>query len=329
MSLFVGIDGGGSKTEIVVVDEYGQEIGRGFTADSNYQAMVNANRDNQAAAKLVAERLTQAVAQILLANSRPHIILAGLAGIDTPEDLALMQAALLATKNYPVGKWLVCNDAELILYGLTHSPGIGLGLIAGTGSIAVGRDRQGKSVRAGGWGHLIGDEGSGYALGRAALQAATQAADGRGPATSLLSRILEEWQLIRPEDLLNVVYGTGENRNQRIARLARLIFAEAQAGDEVAQQLVNAAIEDLAKAVWAVYNRLDFQTAVKPPALGLGGGLLLNTPELKTGILRFLQKLGYCPAEVVEVRDPAKAAALACIEKQSAVSNQVSAISYQ
>lgn len=313
MSLFVGIDGGGSKTAIVVVDEHGQEVRRGLTGDSNHQAMVNASRDNFAAAKLVAERLAQAITEILPANSCPDFILAGLAGVDTPADLAVMQAALQATQICPTERWLVCNDAELLLYGLTKSPGVGLGLIAGTGAIAVGRAAQGHTARSNGWGHIIGDEGSGYAIGRAALQVAAQAADKRGPNTSLLSAILTEWQLNQPEELLNVVYGNGENRNQRIAQLARLVFAEARNGDAIAQKLVETAIKDLAASIWAIYKRLDFQEIT--PSLGLGGGLLLNTPELKTGVVETLQAWGYCPTEIVEVSDPAKAAALAGIKK--------------
>ena len=173
-------------------------------------------------------------------------------------------------------------------------------------------------MRAGGWGHILGDEGSGYEIGRAALQVAVQAADKRGPATQLLPRILTEWRLPHAESLIEAIYNTSEGRNQKIARLASLVFELAQTGDTVATHLAEKAASDLAAAVWAVYRQLDFDQPAPP--LGLGGGLLLNTPALKAGVLSQLQKLGYQPEQIVEVNDPALAAALACLQLTTSIS---------
>src|SRR6185437_6227673 len=89
---------------------------------------------------------------------------------------------------------------------------VGVALIAGTGSIAVGRNAAGVAARVGGWGHLLGEEGSGYAIGSAALNAAVRAADGRGEPTSLLQRILATWGLSAAPELIPYVYADANTR---------------------------------------------------------------------------------------------------------------------
>jgi len=316
MSVYAGVDGGGTKTLVVVVNEMGLEVGRGLAANANYQVLMTQGLTDKEAADAVAQRISEALTKALPdGSSAPGAIFAGLAGVDRLNDVAIMRLALADTGLCPFERWQVVNDAELVLYGLEN--GVGLGLIAGTGSIAVGRRSQdGKKARAGGWGHLLGDEGSGYEIGRAALQAATQAADKRGPATLLLPKILEQWKLDRPESLIKAVYNSGENRNQKIAQLANLVFGLA-CEDEVAAALAKKAALDLATAVWAVYQQLEFENEAAP-ALGLGGGLLLNNPGLKAGVLGQLQKFGYQPSQVVEVSEPAKAAAQAALQYATA-----------
>src|SRR5258707_496529 len=81
-----------------------------------------------------------------------------------------------------------------------------LAVVAGTGSIALGRDARGATARSGGWGHLIGDEGSGYDIGRSCLQAVTRAADGRGPPTTLVDLLAHTWGLNSPTEIIGRVY---------------------------------------------------------------------------------------------------------------------------
>jgi len=117
-----------------------------------------------------------------------------------------------------------------------NPPGCGVVLIAGTGSIALGRDARGTIARSSGWGHIIGDEGSGYDIGRRSLQAAARASDGRGPTTSLLMLILSHWQLQNAGELIGKVYGN--NDKAVVAALSALAFeggvpglATTEAGD--------------------------------------------------------------------------------------------------
>jgi N-acetylglucosamine kinase-like BadF-type ATPase len=297
--LFGGIDGGGTKTLAIVVDENGQEVGRGLMPGSNLQAV---------GAEEAARRITEALREASGDNLPLAGLCVGLAGVDRPVDREEMTAALSQTGAVlPERLWLG-NDAELILLSLPG--GQGLGLIAGTGSIALGRDKSGRLVRAGGWGYLIGDEGSGYDLGRKALQVAAKAADGRGPQTLLLPAILKEWKLDNPTQLITVVYDPA-TRVADFARLSRLVSECAAQGDEVAQQLVKRAVSELARTVEAVSRQLDFgETA---PGIALAGGLLLGEPALRRPLLRRLRRtarIGFSR----KVSEPAVNAARAALD---------------
>ena len=314
MPLFAGVDGGGSKTLAIVVDEVGREVGRGLSENANYQVFKSQGLSEREAARLTVRHIAEAVARALpVGSSAPVAVFAGLAGVETLADADLLKDTL--AEDSSDGSALKCeivNDAELLLYGLAQTQGIGL--IAGTGSVAVGRDAQGRRARAGGWGYLFGDEGSGYEIGKTALQLAAQSADGRGPQTLLLPAILEAWGLSRPEELIHAVYTQAEGRHQKIAQLATIVYNVAREGDKVAERLSKRAAFDLAVVAWAVYKQLDLTPYVFE--LALSGGLLLNMPDLKAGVLEHLGKLGCRPGNVVEIAEPAKAAALACLHSE-------------
>lgn len=296
--LYGGVDGGGTKTLAIVVDEQGREIGRGVAGGSNCQTV-----GPEEASRRIAGALRQAAGGNLPLSG----LCIGLAGVDRLEDRAGMLVELSKTQVVSQKQLWLGNDAELILLSLPG--GNGLGLIAGTGSIALGRAPGSKLVRAGGWGHTIGDEGSGYDLGRRAIQASAQMADGRGPHTLLLEAILKEWNLSEPSQMIGIVYNPS-TKVADFARLARLVSVTADAGDAVAQRLLKGAALDLARAVEAVATRLDFgETA---PGLALAGGLLLGELSLRRLLLRRLRRTVGIGA-VRRVREPARNAARAAL----------------
>ncbi|HLZ58324.1 MAG TPA: BadF/BadG/BcrA/BcrD ATPase family protein [Ktedonosporobacter sp.] len=293
----IGIDGGGSKTLAVVVDAHGREVGRGLAGSANY----------------IAVGLTQAVRNIYAAaeeaarNADCHLPLdaawLGLAGLDRPDDHRLLLPHMDTLAK------VVClvNDGELLLSGLDNA--VGVALISGTGSIALGCSAGGSVVRAGGWGHVLGDEGSGYEIGRLGLQAAVRAADGRGPATVLLERILQYWQIEDPSDIIGRTY-TGHDEKAKIASLSKLIFAAARSGDRVALDIVQHAVDELALAVVTVATKLGFAEHGIP--LALGGGLLVNEVDFRAQVLASIarqRKLG----QVAIVEEPASTAARAAL----------------
>lgn len=292
---FLGVDGGASKTLALIVDAQGQERGRGIAGSSNYSVVGLEHALTQL--KLAVERAADQ-ARCMLPLAAAWL---GMAGVDRPEDTALLLPHLQAL----AGTIRLTNDAELLLSALDQA--VGVALIAGTGSIALGRDKHGTTTRAGGWGHILGDEGSGYAIGQQALQAAARAADGRGPATTLLERILQHWGLQRPDALFEQVYHRSEKAD--IARLSTLVFAAAQAGDAPAKKMIHHAAEELALAAITVCRALDFSDG--PVPLALGGGLLLQEVGFRWQVLRRIRRQR--PVKVVLVEQPALSAARAAI----------------
>jgi glucosamine kinase len=295
-SYYLGVDGGGSKTLAVVVDDQGKERGRGLAGSSNYQVI-----GLEQAVHTIHEAVEQAITE-----ARLHLPLRkawlGLAGVDRPGD----QKKLLPQCQNLAEFVHVTNDADLILGALEQN--VGVALIAGTGSIALGRDGSGKTVRAGGWGYLIGDEGSGYAIGCRGIQAAVRAADGRGPQTMLLDTILQHWQLQKAEDIIGHVYADGAKA--RIAQLATYVFQATKHGDTVACEIVQQAANELALAVNAVATQLTFPQQQVP--LALGGGLLLNETDFNSLVLQCVRHritLG----QIVHNEQPALSAARSLI----------------
>src|SRR5205085_2564078 len=202
--LYLGIDGGGTHTVALLAGYGGAILGRGAAGPSNRQA-------GGAGRALAA--LDEAVRAAFAAAGRTRGPVAsaclGLAGADRPEDQAVIRE--WAERVRLAGQVEVTSDAAILLAAGTPE-GWGLVLIAGTGSIAFGRAADGRRARAGGWGHLLGDEGSAYALVMAALQAVARAADGRGPATGLTERLLARLGVSQPQGLITAVYRSGRDR---------------------------------------------------------------------------------------------------------------------
>ncbi len=292
----LGVDGGGSKTLAVIVNERGEEIGRGLSGSANYN-MVGLEEAMKHVYAAVEQAARVAHCEIPLRKAW-----LGLSGLDRQADYDLI---------YPRVQNLaelvqLSNDGELLLAGLEKS--IGVVLISGTGSIALGRDAGGQKARSGGWGHILGDEGSGYTIAQQALQAVVRAYDGRGPQTTLRERILRAWNLQTMDELIGEIYG--EPGKAKIASLASAVLLTARSGDQVAASIAQHAARELALAVNAVCQRLEFPEHEIP--LALGGGLLLNEADFCTQVIRHIRH--YQPIGQVElVAQPTLSAARAAM----------------
>lgn len=292
----VGVDGGGSKTLAVVVDEQGHERGRAVAGSSNHTG-VGIEQAVRSIDSAVEEAARQAGCLLPLSSGW-----FGLAGIDRRDDYELLLPYLR-----PLARDIrLTNDAELVLSGLPG--GVGIALIAGTGSIALGRDAWGTTARSGGWGHIIGDEGSGYVLGLRCLQAVARATDGRGQATMLVEMLLKNWQLNDASEMIGKVYTASDKRV--VASLSTLVFAAARNGDKVASGIIDDAARELALAALAVKNKLDF--AGEALALALGGGVLLHESDFRTKAIDAIRAC-LSVGEVALVEEPALSGARASL----------------
>jgi N-acetylglucosamine kinase-like BadF-type ATPase len=155
----------------------------------------------------------------------------------------------------PAARVAASSDYEIALVG-AFGERRGAVVLAGTGSLAFGINETGESRLAGGWGYLLGDEGSGYWLGAQALRAATRAADGRGRDTTLLKTILDTLKLAKPLDIIPWLYQHDPPRAREVAQLAPLVLECAQAGDAVAREIIQAGAFELALATRSVIRQL-------------------------------------------------------------------------
>jgi N-acetylmuramic acid 6-phosphate etherase len=289
----LGIDGGASKTLALLADDRQHVLGRGTGGSSNYQTV-----GADAALSALDEAIGAACASAGLPSSALAAVCIGMAGVDRPEDRALLLG--WAARRLPGMPLTIVNDAQLVLAAGTPD-GWGAALICGTGSIVYGEDAGGRRARAGGWGYLLGDEGSGYAVGQAGLRAVMRAFYGRGLRTALTQAILAHWDLSTPSDLVRRVYGEALLPAD-MAALALLVEAAGASGDEVARGILQEAGRELALAVQAVVRALELP---QPVPCGLAGSLIVKSKVMRAMFLSAAREAGLQLDPVTPVSEPA------------------------
>ncbi len=285
----LGLDGGGTKTLALLADENGNILARGLGGASNYNAV-----GFEAACAALETAITQALSSV---DQSVASLCLGLAGAGRPADRVRFHA--WAAQRFPQAKIIVVSDAEILLNAVPPT-GAALALICGTGSIVYGRTESGELLRAGGWGYLFGDEGSGFALGAAALRAVMRAYDGRGRPTLLTDLVLQRCALTDPQGLVKSIYGA-ETPRAEIAALSDLVEQAASEHDPVAITLLDEAAHELAFAVQAVYRRLGNL----PVPLALTGGVILNGAHLAALFHQACQSLDLHFTDIYPVPEPA------------------------
>jgi N-acetylglucosamine kinase-like BadF-type ATPase len=301
--IVLGVDGGGTKTIAILLDGGGAVIGRGQAGPSNPHAV------GEATAQAELRRVIEAALESgSVAAADVQAICLGMAGVDRPGDSAAV--ASVVREILPAAEVLVHNDAIIALAGGVGRL-YGVVLIAGTGAIAYGVDAHGRSRRASGWGHLLGDEGSGYDIGLRALRAVLRAHDGRGPATALTDRVLTAWNLGRPEDLIGLVYAPGFPR-RRIAALLPQVDEAAGAGDAVARQILVSAGRELGQAACAVIRGLGMERDVFEVVLA--GGAFQTRNLLRAVVDETVRALAPGAVLIEPRHEPAMGAALLALE---------------
>lgn len=260
MKFVAGIDGGGTKTRVLCRDSEGRELQEAQFGPFNLNS-IGLNRFRR-----LLEEITALFRELGVCGG----VCIGAAGISNQE---MVSAVAEAMARAGIANWKLVGDHVIALQGaLRGRPGIAL--IAGTGSICFGRNSSGQEARAGGWGHLIGDEGSAYALGRDALAAAARRWDGYGAETALTKLILEELHLDSRQGLISYIYGGDKTR---IAALSRLVERAAAGGDTVAGEIISHNAEQMTGLVRAVAGKLGIERA----EVAMLGGMLEHDTQLR------------------------------------------------
>ncbi len=277
MPYYLGIDGGGTKTTCVVGDATTLiatttagpsnivRVGEAETRESLHRAV----RQTCAAAGISPEQVSRTCV--------------GGSGAARPELAVIVREILAEILSTPID---VVGDMEIALEAAFHA-GPGVIVIAGTGSIAYGRDRQGRTLRAGGWGFEIGDEGSAHWIGRAAVNALLRASD-RSPAaaqSSLADGLLKTWQVSSLSDLARAANSTPP------PDFASLFRAVVESNNELARQVLSNAGRELAEIADTVMGRLFPQDQTGSVPVAMIGGVFRHSDVVREVFYNELRRL--------------------------------------
>ncbi len=309
-TLILGVDGGGSSTEawLAELGAEGAILGRGAAGPSNAKAV------GLASARAALEAAVRGAFDNAGLDPEPvESACLGLAGFDRPEDRAVL--AGWADETQLARRLVLVNDGDLVVAAGTPE-GWGVGVIAGTGSIAVGKASDGRTARAGGWGHLIGDEGSAYVVVLEALRLVARRADGREPvpagaggkhdttADPLTVRLCRALGADRPARIVSALYAP-ESTRARIAAMAPEVLAACAESPADAERLLRPAGAALAEIVATVAWSLGWPSGPLP--LAAAGSFLLAADAVRSAMLDELIARGYEPA-LTDVPEPARGA---------------------
>ena len=256
MRYYLGVDGGGSKTTALICDETGARISSFFAGGINYNAIgIDAAREN----------LRAAVAGALGGRDIPlSSACIGCAALDGPADAALTER--LCGGVIPCDHIILDSDVGVALAAMDTEGGAAIA-ICGTGSMAAGRDRDGRIIHTGGYGYLIGDEGSGFAVARQAVGAGLRCFDKSGPATMLTDRVFAFYNAESVPALLDTLYKTPFTPGT-VAAFAPEVLRCAEEGDAVASSILKDQAKGFAETVKALLRKLP-----ENAPLGLWGGM--------------------------------------------------------
>lgn len=268
-AIVVGVDGGGSRTRVLVADEQGQEI-------VSVEGAGSAVRPGEAerSADVIAALVRDALASSDMRHVTPKVVCVGVAGVGRDaERQALWQA--LASRD--VGEEIVVHADATVALDDAFGEGPGVLLIAGTGSVAFGRGPTGTFARCGGWGPAFGDEGSGAWIGRKSLSVVAAAADGREPETALTGAVLTAAEVNDISDL--VAWAAGASPSA-LATLAPVVMSVAESGDLRANALLTLAVEELMLHLRTLARQLFVDERAAVP-VALAGGLMVRGSALR------------------------------------------------
>ncbi|HEX3149939.1 MAG TPA: N-acetylmuramic acid 6-phosphate etherase [Gemmataceae bacterium] len=305
----LGLDGGGSHTVALLADATGRVLGRGVAGPSNWQATGSA----QALANV-----DEAIDRAFTATGQSRGIVGagvlGIAGAGRPGEQAIIEK--WATEKRLADTIRVVGDIGLPIALLPDHWGVAV--VAGTGSCVWAQAPDGRSARAGGWGPLLGDEGSGYALALNGLRFIARQADRREPSSSLTDRILTRMGLREPTQIIAAV-NSGEWGRARLAGLAEDVIRSADEGDVAASAIVEQQLDELSECMIAAVRSLALPTDNLP--LALAGGLLVQSPSYRDRFIKNLQRRRLHCTPVLAISEPAEGAIrLACQLAGSATS---------
>jgi N-acetylglucosamine kinase-like BadF-type ATPase len=295
VTVFLAIDGGNSKTEVLLADTAGNVLGYARGNGSNHQTAGGMTEAMSRLDDLVRAARSQAGPD---GAGRPALASVYLAGADLPVELVALTNAINAAGW--AEKSIVDNDTFALLRAGTESPDA-VAVVCGAGTNCVARAADGRTVRFPSLGQITGDWGGGAHLGKLALWHAARAEDGRGPATSLVNAVTQHFGYLTVADVSAATH-LGAIPAERLAELSPVLFAVAASGDPVARSLVVQQGEEVVAMATAALRRLGLLTA--RVTVVLGGGVLRARDPLLLGVITDRLLTAAPHAEICLVTDP-------------------------
>lgn len=276
MRYVAGLDGGGTKTAVTVAAENGMAV------QSFEFGGINYNGQDEESIRSNFREIFAAIADVCGGLERCMQICIAAAGVSNPDVGARLEANARAC-GYQ-GNLIITGDHDAALWGAQDNY-YGMILIAGTGSICYGRDAHGQSHRAGGFGYLIDDEGSGYSIGRELLTAVLRAYDGRSSHTVITDMVYKQLQVGSAEEIVGFVYHKSRSKKD-IAALAPILSEACALGDEAALDIARKSAAALFELVVPVAERLSLQEGT----LAMAGSVLLKNTYVQTAFMEQLKQ---------------------------------------
>lgn len=277
MSIVLGIDGGGTKTTGVIANSSGEVLAAATVGPTNPNS-VSKDRVHLAFTSLF-NKLRKIDA---LAYNHIQHIFAGVAGASHERTQKELMKKICATFNRTINV-TVSHDALPALYSGTLG-NAGIVQIAGTGAVTFGISSTGKEARVGGWGHLFSDHGSGYAIGRDALEKVFLAYDGLIEQSSLTKKVLNYFQIDAVPDLVRLIYHSGKEKTL-IASLSEVVMEAYEQGDPIAHKILSKNANYLGKAIAALLGKLFTKKAKSGKISVIVVGGLFNRLDLLEDLL--------------------------------------------
>ena len=295
MKYLIGIDGGGTKTKCVAADINGNPLYEISGGPSNF--LVH-SLDN--VSENIFSLLIECTKNLRCNFSDLTCIIVGTAGAGRKEDADRFKDHFMKFVKGEVKNFYVESDARIALEGAFQGKPGSL-LISGTGSIMISKDGERKIHRVGGFGRFIGDEGSGYSIGKKGLQAISQFYDGREKDTSLVKFISDNFGINNDEELINAVY----KNDFDIASLAQHVISAAEKKDKVCLKIIDEETEELVFHIFAMREKIK----LKAMEVSFFGSIIANDNYFSR-LLR--KKIGEKFDDVV-VKEPAQSPAIGAI----------------
>jgi len=308
MDYVLGFDGGGSKTELLAVDLQGKELFSAQGGPSNPKAVSGTQMLEH-----LESLLSEAIHSDALRGQRCRAVALGLAGMATNQEQQQADTLIRCSfhKLLPdMSSFYITHDAQIALMaGLGRQHGIIA--IAGTGAIVYGLTPSGSQKRTGGWGHILGDKGSGYEIGLMTLQQVMLAYDKVASPTLLTERVLQHYGLNEPPDLRQLMYQPHIHK-KHIAEAASVCIYAAIEGDNAATGIITRAASDLA-GLTAALRHQDAWLASSEVAVT---GSIFKYSELFLHTYRYeLKKAGHIAPVILSAHKPAYGAAMLALEQ--------------